>query len=55
MSATGAPPSFQVLQQAAEWFAVLGAPAVDAQAHQRWRQWLDAVTDWEMKRYFEII
>ena len=20
-----------------------------------WRQWLDAVTDWEMKRYFEII
>ena len=42
MSATGAPPSFQVLQQAAEWFAVLGAPAVDAQAHQRWRQWLDA-------------
>lgn len=42
MSATGAPPSFQVLQQAAEWFALLGAPVVDAQAHQRWRQWLDA-------------
>jgi glutamine synthetase len=20
-----------------------------------WRQWLDAVTDWEMKRYFEIV
>jgi len=20
-----------------------------------WRQWLDGVTDWEMKRYFEII
>lgn len=20
-----------------------------------WRQWLDAVTDWELKRYFEII
>ena len=20
-----------------------------------WRQWLDSVTDWERKRYFEII
>jgi len=20
-----------------------------------WRQWLDGVTDWELKRYFEII
>ena len=20
-----------------------------------WRQWQDAVTDWELKRYFEII
>jgi len=22
---------------------------------QEWREWLDAVTDWEMRRYFEVI
>ncbi|MCW0207636.1 MAG: FecR domain-containing protein [Achromobacter sp.] len=37
-----AAPSFKVLQEAAEWFAVLGAPAVDAAQRQRWRQWHDA-------------
>lgn len=42
MTAPSASPSFQVLQEAAEWFAVLGAPAVDATQHQRWRQWHDA-------------
>lgn len=30
-----APPSFQVLQEAAEWFALLGAPSVDAAQRQR--------------------
>ena len=36
----------------------LGDSFVDHFAATReweWRQWLDAVTDWEMKRYFEII
>ncbi len=37
-----ATPSFKVLQEAAEWFAVLGAPAVDTAQRQRWRQWHDA-------------
>ena len=36
----------------------LGDEFVDHYAATReweWRQWLDAVTDWELKRYFEII
>lgn len=36
----------------------LGETFVDHFAATReweWRQWLDAVTDWELKRYFEII
>ena len=36
----------------------LGDDFVDHFAATReweWRQWLDAVTDWELKRYFEII
>jgi glutamine synthetase len=40
---------------AREWF---GDDFVDYFAATReweWRQWLDAVTDWERKRYFEII
>jgi glutamine synthetase len=40
---------------AREWF---GDDFVDHYAATReweWRQWQDAVTDWEMKRYFEII
>lgn len=35
------PPSFEQLQQAAEWFAVLRADDADANQQQRWRQWLD--------------
>ena len=40
---------------ARDWF---GDEFVDHYAATRdweWRQWLDAVTDWELKRYFEII
>jgi glutamine synthetase len=40
---------------ARDWF---GDGFVDHFAATRdweWRQWLDAVTDYEMKRYFEII
>jgi glutamine synthetase len=47
--------NFQQSKIAREW---LGDGFVDHFAATReweWRQWLDAVTDWEMKRYFEII
>jgi glutamine synthetase len=40
---------------ARDWF---GDEFVDHFAATRdweWRQWLDAVTDWEMKRYFELV
>ncbi len=46
---------FHASKLAREWF---GADFVDHFAATReweWRQWLDSVTDWEMKRYFEII
>lgn len=33
---------FQTLQQAAEWFAVLGSPVVSAGERQRWQAWCDA-------------
>ena len=46
---------FQQSSIARDW---LGDAFVDHFAATRdweWRQWLDAVTDWELKRYFEII
>jgi len=46
---------FRDSKLAREWF---GDDFVDHFAATReweWRQWLDAVTDWELKRYFEII
>jgi glutamine synthetase len=46
---------FQQSEIARDW---LGDGFVDHFAATRdweWRQWLDGVTDWEMKRYFEII
>ena len=46
---------FQKSTIARDW---LGDTFVDHFAATRdweWRQWLDGVTDWEMKRYFEII
>jgi glutamine synthetase len=46
---------FRESDLARDW---LGDEFVDHFAATReweWRQWLDAVTDWEMKRYFEII
>jgi glutamine synthetase len=46
---------FRESQVARDWF---GDDFVDHFAATReweWRQWLDAVTDWELKRYFEII
>jgi glutamine synthetase len=46
---------FHASKLAREWF---GSDFVDHFAATReweWRQWLDTVTDWELKRYFEII
>jgi glutamine synthetase len=46
---------FQNSDIARDW---LGDAFVDHYAATReweWRQWLDAVTDWELKRYFEVI
>ncbi len=46
---------FRDSKVARDWF---GDDFVDHFAATReweWRQWLDAVTDWELKRYFEII
>jgi glutamine synthetase len=46
---------FRKSERARDWF---GDDFVDHFAATReweWRQWLDAVTDWERKRYFEII
>ena len=46
---------FQQSDIARDW---LGDAFVDHFAATRdweWRQWLDGVTDWELKRYFEII
>ncbi len=46
---------FRESKLARDWF---GDDFVDHFAATReweWRQWLDAVTDWELKRYFEII
>ena len=46
---------FRESKVARDWF---GDDFVDHFAATRdweWRQWQDAVTDWEMKRYFEII
>jgi glutamine synthetase len=47
--------AFHASRLAREWF---GAEFVDYFAATReleWRAWLDAVTDWELKRYFEIV
>jgi len=47
--------TFRNSKLARDWF---GDDFVDHFAATReweWRQWLDAVTDWELKRYFEII
>ena len=46
---------FHASRLARDWF---GSDFVDYFAATReleWRQWLDAVTDWERRRYFEVI
>ena len=47
--------AFHASRLARDWF---GSDFVDYFAATReleWRQWLDAVTDWELRRYFEIV
>jgi glutamine synthetase len=46
---------FHASRLARDWF---GSDFVDYFAATReleWRQWLDAVTDWERRRYFEVV
>jgi glutamine synthetase len=38
-----------------DWFGDDFVEHFAATREWEWRQWLDAVTDWELKRYFEII
>ncbi len=40
---------------ARDWFGDLFVDHFSATRDWEWRQWQDAVTDWELKRYFEII
>jgi glutamine synthetase len=40
---------------ARDWFGDAFVDHYAATREWEWRQWLDAVTDWELRRYFEII
>ena len=46
---------FQASDLARDWFGDLFVDHFAATREWEWRQWQDAVTDWELKRYFEII
>jgi glutamine synthetase len=46
---------FRESQVARDWFGDDFVEHFAATREWEWRQWLDAVTDWELKRYFEII
>ena len=46
---------FRESDLARDWFGDDFVEHYAATREWEWRQWLDAVTDWEMKRYFEII
>ncbi len=46
---------FQKSDIARDWFGDLFVDHFAATREWEWRQWQDAVTDWELKRYFEII
>ena len=46
---------FQASELARDWFGDLFVDHFAATREWEWRQWQDAVTDWELKRYFEII
>jgi glutamine synthetase len=46
---------FHASRLAREWFGEDFVAYFAATRELEWRQWLDAVTDWELKRYFEIV
>jgi glutamine synthetase len=46
---------FHASRLARDWFGEDFVAYFAATRELEWRQWLDAVTDWELKRYFEII
>jgi glutamine synthetase len=46
---------FRESRVARDWFGDDFVEHFAATREWEWRQWLDAVTDWELKRYFEII
>ncbi len=46
---------FQQSDAARDWFGDAFVDHFAATREWEWRQWLDAVTDWERQRYFEII
>jgi glutamine synthetase len=46
---------FRDSEVARDWFGDEFVDHFAATREWEWRQWLDAVTDWELKRYFEII
>jgi glutamine synthetase len=46
---------FQKSEIARDWLGDTFVEHFAATREWEWRQWLDAVTDWELKRYFEII
>jgi glutamine synthetase len=46
---------FRQSKLARDWFGDEFVDHFAATREWEWRQWLDAVTDWELKRYFEII
>ena len=46
---------FRRSELARDWFGDLFVDHFAATREWEWRQWQDAVTDWELKRYFEII
>ncbi|MEH6551744.1 MAG: glutamine synthetase family protein [Pseudomonadales bacterium] len=46
---------FQQSDIARDWLGDAFVDHFSATREWEWRQWLDGVTDWEMKRYFEII
>jgi len=46
---------FKASVAARDWFGDEFVDHFAATREWEWRQWLDGVTDWELKRYFEII
>ena len=47
--------NFQQSKVARDWLGDTFVDHFSATREWEWRQWLDGVTDWELKRYFEII